>query len=69
MNIPKIKQCYNCGNNSFGSLVSNGNTPYTILVSAEKQDDGSFKPDNTKVLGVIPIVCNKCGLVQLFIEK
>jgi len=68
MNLPKTNHCPNCGNNTFGALAGDG-TPYAILTSAIKNQDGKFIPNATKVLGLFPIICDKCNYVMLFREN
>ena len=68
MNLPKTNNCPNCGNNTFGALAGDG-TPYAILTSATKDHNGKFIPNHTKVLGVFPIICDKCNYVMLFKEN
>jgi len=67
MKLPKTNNCPNCGNNTFGALAGDG-TPYAILTSATKEQNGIFKPDVTKVLGLFPIICDKCNYIMLFRE-
>jgi len=69
MNLPKVSPCPNCGNTSFGGFTKNGGTPYAFLYSAKKIDDNNFEPDLFKGLGVIPISCDKCGHIKLFVDK
>lgn len=66
--VPNVKNnCPNCGNNHFGGFGGADNQPpYAILISASKNNNGNYIPDNSKVLGVQPIICDKCGYVMLF---
>lgn len=66
MDIPKLNPCPNCGNNSFAGFAGD-ETPYAILSAAKKENE-IFKPIQGKVLGIIPVFCDKCGYVMLFKE-
>lgn len=61
----KVNQCPNCGSKHFGGLAGDG-TPYAIITSAKKEENGNFTSDHKKVLGVIPIICEHCNYVMLF---
>lgn len=68
--IPNINiPCPNCGNNHFSGFGGGDNKPpYGAIVSAEKESNGSFTLNHSKVLGVAPVFCDKCGYVMLFKE-
>jgi hypothetical protein len=68
MKNPYIKACPSCGaeNNPFMAAGGENDTPYAILFTAEKQNNGSYTPVTNKGLAVMPIVCVNCNHVMLF---
>jgi hypothetical protein len=60
----KVNKCPNCNGTHFYTMGDE--TEHAVLVSAKIEKNGKYTLDQSKVLGITPVICEKCSHVLLF---